>query len=80
MPRQQLFTVETLKNLMQQTDRSRRRFIKAIISDIDILSNFEPQKMEAYQERLPIACRGNLLREDSSFTLKNIRNFALDES
>lgn len=36
--------------------------------------------IKAYQERLPIACTGDLLREDSCFVLKNIRNFALDES
>jgi hypothetical protein len=36
--------------------------------------------IKAYQERLPIACTGDLVREDSCFVLKNIRNFALDES
>jgi hypothetical protein len=36
--------------------------------------------IKAYQERLPIACAGDLVREDRCFVLKNIRNFALDES
>ncbi len=36
--------------------------------------------IKAYQERLPIVCRGDLIKEDSCFVLKNPRNFALDES
>lgn len=36
--------------------------------------------IKAYQERLPIACTGDLIKEDSCFVLKNTRNFALDES
>jgi len=36
--------------------------------------------IKAYQERLPIACTGDLTKEDSCFVLKNTRNFALDES
>lgn len=36
--------------------------------------------IKAYQERLPIVCTGDLVKEDSGFVLKNIRNFALDES
>jgi hypothetical protein len=36
--------------------------------------------IKAYQERIPIACTGDLIREDSCFVLKNPRNFALDES
>lgn len=36
--------------------------------------------IKAYQERLPIACTGDLVKEYSGFVLKNIRNFALDES
>jgi hypothetical protein len=36
--------------------------------------------IKAYQERLPIVCTGDLIKEDSCFVLKNIRSFALDES
>ncbi|HEY9633822.1 MAG TPA: hypothetical protein V6D14_10475 [Coleofasciculaceae cyanobacterium] len=36
--------------------------------------------IKAYQERLPIACTGDLIKEDSCFVLKNPRNLALDES
>ncbi|EDX73551.1 hypothetical protein MC7420_3725 [Coleofasciculus chthonoplastes PCC 7420] len=36
--------------------------------------------IKAYQERLPIVCTGDLVKEDSGFVLKNIHNFALDES
>jgi hypothetical protein len=36
--------------------------------------------IKAYQERLPIVCRGDLIKEDSFFVLKNPCNFALDES
>ncbi|GAA6615839.1 hypothetical protein [Scytonema sp. NUACC26] len=32
---------------------------------------------QAYTERLPIVCTGDLIREDSSFTLKNLQNFSL---
>ncbi|EDX73612.1 hypothetical protein MC7420_3786 [Coleofasciculus chthonoplastes PCC 7420] len=36
--------------------------------------------IKAYQERFPIFCTGDLVKEDSGFVLKNIHNFALDES
>jgi hypothetical protein len=36
--------------------------------------------IKAYQERLPIVCTGDLIKEESGFVLKNVRNFALDES
>ena len=36
--------------------------------------------IKAYQERFPISCTGDLVKENSGFVLKNIRNFALDES
>jgi hypothetical protein len=36
--------------------------------------------IKAYQERLPITCTGDLIKEDSCFVLKNPRNLALDES
>jgi predicted Zn-ribbon and HTH transcriptional regulator len=36
--------------------------------------------IKAYQERLPITCTGDLIKEDSCFVLKNSRDLALDES
>lgn len=36
--------------------------------------------IKAYQERLPIVCSGDLIKEDSEFVLKNTRYFALDEA
>jgi hypothetical protein len=36
--------------------------------------------IKAYQERLPIVCTGDLIKENSGFVLKNVRNFALYES
>lgn len=36
--------------------------------------------IKAYQERLPITCTGDLIKEDSCFLLKNPRDFTLDES
>jgi hypothetical protein len=36
--------------------------------------------IKAYQERIPIVCRGDLIKEDSCFVLKNPRDIALDES
>lgn len=36
--------------------------------------------IKAYQERIPIVCTGDLIKKDSVFFIKNIRNFALDES
>lgn len=35
--------------------------------------------IKAYQERIPIVCTGDLIKEDSCFILKNTRDFALDE-
>jgi len=34
--------------------------------------------IKAYQERLPVSCWGDLVKQNSSFFLKNIRNFTLD--
>jgi hypothetical protein len=34
--------------------------------------------IKAYQERLPILCTGDLIKENNSFILKNPRNFSLD--
>jgi len=36
--------------------------------------------IKAYQERLPVSCWGDLVKKNSSFLLKNIRNFTLDDS
>jgi len=33
----------------------------------------------AYQERLPFLCTGDLIKENQTFTLKNPRNFTLDD-
>lgn len=35
--------------------------------------------IKAYQERLPFLCTGDLIKENQSFTLKNPRNFTLDD-
>ncbi|WP_449416154.1 hypothetical protein [Phormidium nigroviride] len=32
-----------------------------------------------YQERLPVLCTGDLIKENNAFTLKNPRNLTLDE-
>ncbi len=34
--------------------------------------------LKAYQERLPIYCTGDLIKENNTFTLKNIRQFTID--
>lgn len=36
--------------------------------------------IKAYQERLPVVCTGDLIRENNAFILKNSHGFALDES
>jgi hypothetical protein len=36
--------------------------------------------VKAYQERLPVACTGDLIKENNVFILKNPRDFTLDES
>ncbi|MFS8117651.1 MAG: hypothetical protein ACMG55_04055 [Microcoleus sp.] len=35
--------------------------------------------IKAYQERLPILCTGDLIKDDNTFILKNPRNLTLDE-
>ena len=35
--------------------------------------------IKAYQERLPVLCTGDLIKENNAFTLKNPRNLILDE-
>lgn len=34
------------------------------------------QALKAYQERLPVICKGDLIKEGNSFVLKNIRHFS----
>jgi hypothetical protein len=34
--------------------------------------------IKAYQERLPVVCQGDLIKENNLFILQNIRDFALD--
>lgn len=36
--------------------------------------------VKAYQERSPVSCRGDLLKENNGFVLKNVSDFILDES
>lgn len=36
--------------------------------------------VKAYQERLPVVCTGDLIKENNVFILKNPRDFTLDES
>jgi hypothetical protein len=38
------------------------------------------EAIKAYQERLPVVCTGDLIKEGSTFMLKNPRHFALDEA
>lgn len=33
---------------------------------------------QAYQERLPVRCNGDLIKEEKNLLLKNSRNFRLD--
>jgi hypothetical protein len=36
------------------------------------------EAIEAYQERLPVVCTGDLIKEGNTFVLENPRHFALD--
>ena len=36
--------------------------------------------VKAYQERLPVACTGDIIKEGNAFVLDNIRNFSLDRA
>lgn len=36
--------------------------------------------IKAYQERFPISCTGDLIKENNVFIMKNTRNFTLDEA
>jgi hypothetical protein len=38
------------------------------------------EAIKAYQERLPVVCTGDLIKEGNTFVLKNPRHFALDEA
>lgn len=35
--------------------------------------------VKAYQERLPIVCTGDLIKDNDIFVLRNVHNFAVDE-
>lgn len=50
------------------------RKIKTSLADIDYIL-----AIKAYQERLPVLCTGDLIKENNAFTLKNPRNLTLDE-
>ncbi len=51
------------------------RKIKTSLGDKDYIL-----AIKAYQERLPILCTGDLIKDDNAFTLKNPRDLTLDES
>ncbi len=38
------------------------------------------EAIKAYQERLPVVCTGDLIKEGNAFVLKNPRDFSLDEA
>ncbi len=38
------------------------------------------EAIKAYQDRLPVVCTGDLIKEGNAFVLKNPRHFALDEA
>ncbi|MFM9265805.1 hypothetical protein [Tychonema sp. BBK16] len=50
------------------------RKIKTSLGDKDYIL-----AIKAYQERLPILCTGDLIKDDNAFTLKNPRNLTVDE-
>jgi hypothetical protein len=47
---------------------------------IELFNNDYSLAIKAYQERLPITCTGDLIKEDNCFILKNLRDFTLEES
>lgn len=49
------------------------RKIQTSLADHDYI-----KAIKAYQERLPIVCTGDLIKENGHFTLKNPRQFAID--
>jgi hypothetical protein len=51
----------------------RLRKIQTSLADRDYI-----KAIKAYQERLPIVCTGDLIKENGHFTLKNPRHFATD--
>jgi hypothetical protein len=50
------------------------RKIQTSLADINYIL-----AIKAYQERLPVLCTGDLIKENNAFTLKNPRNLTLDE-
>jgi hypothetical protein len=43
-------------------------------------ANATSEAIKAYQERLPVICTGDLIKEGNTFVLKKPRHFALDEA
>ncbi|NEP43723.1 MAG: hypothetical protein F6K35_32665 [Okeania sp. SIO2H7] len=37
------------------------------------------EAIKAYQERLPVSCWGDLIKDDNGFVLKNVRDFKVDD-
>ena len=50
------------------------RKIQTSLADIDYIL-----AIKAYQERLPVLCTGDFIKENQTFTLKNPRNLTLEE-
>ena len=48
--------------------------IETELFDLDYI-----RAIKAYQERLPVSCRGDLVKQNNGFVLKNVRDFAVDE-
>lgn len=48
--------------------------IKTVLTDQDYIL-----AIKAYQERLPIHCIGDLVKEDNHFILKNLQNFQIEK-
>ncbi len=47
--------------------------VKSMFADQDYIL-----AIKAYQERLPVLCTGDLIKEDHKFILKKTRQFSLD--
>lgn len=47
---------------------------------IELIDNEYILAIKAYQERLPVVCTGDLIKDKNVFILKNTDNFTLDES
>lgn len=51
------------------------RKIKVELSELEY-----SEAIKAYQERLPVICTGDLMKDNNTFVLKNPRHFALDKA